>query len=275
MDTIIGIGSAGCNIAEQFKKYPQYDVYKIDVGLEGENCFAVTERYSPEDYEKYTPDRSSFLQHIDGDVLFIVAGGGYISGMSLATMKQLKNCNINVLYLRPNDEDLSSIGHLQDKLVRGVLQEYARSGIFQTLYMISNEELEELVGDIPILEHNNKLNEFLVSLIHWINIFSNSDPVLDNYSEPRHTARIATYGVLAIKEGVEKMLYPLENITDKCYYYAINESTLKTDGKLLRTIRERTSQNSIRASYQVHSTKHSESFCYFVSYTNNIQPLDN
>ena len=34
MKAIIGLGEAGCNIADQFAKYPQYRIYKIDTGLE-------------------------------------------------------------------------------------------------------------------------------------------------------------------------------------------------------------------------------------------------
>ncbi len=30
METIIGLGQAGCSIAEKFKQYPQYDVYRLD-----------------------------------------------------------------------------------------------------------------------------------------------------------------------------------------------------------------------------------------------------
>ena len=37
MDAVIGLGAAGCNIADQFAKHPQYKVYKIDVGLESLN----------------------------------------------------------------------------------------------------------------------------------------------------------------------------------------------------------------------------------------------
>ena len=33
MQTIIGLGKAGCNIADKFSQYPQYTTYKIDVGL--------------------------------------------------------------------------------------------------------------------------------------------------------------------------------------------------------------------------------------------------
>ncbi len=32
---IIGLGNAGCAIADKFAQYPQYDIYKIDVGLKG------------------------------------------------------------------------------------------------------------------------------------------------------------------------------------------------------------------------------------------------
>ena len=34
MQTIIGLGQAGCNVADKFAEYPQYKVYKIDAGLE-------------------------------------------------------------------------------------------------------------------------------------------------------------------------------------------------------------------------------------------------
>ena len=33
MDTIIGLGKSGCAIAVKFAEYPQYKIYKIDVGL--------------------------------------------------------------------------------------------------------------------------------------------------------------------------------------------------------------------------------------------------
>ncbi len=33
METIIGLGQAGCAIADRFAQYPQYEVYKMDQGL--------------------------------------------------------------------------------------------------------------------------------------------------------------------------------------------------------------------------------------------------
>ena len=47
MDTVIGLGKAGCAIAKDFAQYPQYSAYMIDVGLEmTDNTFKLTEHLS-------------------------------------------------------------------------------------------------------------------------------------------------------------------------------------------------------------------------------------
>ena len=91
METIIGLGSAGCNIADQFAKYPQYEIYKIDEGAytgtrKDANMLSVTRQNSHQEYETNTPDLNSFLHPIKGKVLFIVGGSGNISGMALSAL---------------------------------------------------------------------------------------------------------------------------------------------------------------------------------------------
>lgn len=61
MDTIIGLGSAGCNIADCFAEYPQYTVYKIDNNVYGKNCYFLPKFDSPEEYEAHVGDLSSLL----------------------------------------------------------------------------------------------------------------------------------------------------------------------------------------------------------------------
>ena len=87
---IIGLGEAGCNIAECFRKYPQYNIYKIDVGVEGDKCFNVPKQKSPEDYESSVPNLSSFFAELSEEAIFIVGGAGHISGMTLAILEQIK-----------------------------------------------------------------------------------------------------------------------------------------------------------------------------------------
>lgn len=275
MDTVIGLGTAGCNIATVFQKYPQYDVYKIDAGIEGEKCFDIGEKNSPEDYERSCPDLSPFLRHITGDVLFIVAGGGYSSGASLQILQTISGrCNINVLYIKPNEDDLNRTAILQNRLTYNVFQQYARSGLFKTLYIVSNDSLEEIIGDLPIFTRNDKLNEFLVGIVHYINVFNNTEPIVDNSETPKENARIATFGVYDMQNEIDTPLFDIENICDKKYYYGISETVLKTDGKLLKKIREHMSSDEYNISYEIHSTKHDKSFCYFIAYSKFIQPLD-
>lgn len=275
MSIIIGLGKAGCDIADCFKKYPQYDVYKIDNNLVGENCFGLQQQHSPEDYERNCPDMGAFFKDVSGDVLFIVAGGGQISGAALKILSYIKDCDISILYVKPDNKGLNNTAYLQNKLTYNVLQEYARSGTFQNIYIVSNEELENAIGDVPIMQHDEKINSYLTGIIHYVNVFNNSDPVIDNREDPKDTSRIATFGIYDLKNNDELDLFDLQNLSDKCYYFAISESLLKTDGKLLKKIKEHVSKNDIRVSYEIHSTKHQDSFCYYVSYSNTIQPLDN
>lgn len=275
MDTVIGLGSAGCNIASMFEKYPQYTVYKIDSGISGENCFDIGEQNSPEAYERSCPDMSQFLRPVSGDVLFVVAGGGYVSGASLQILKQIHaTSKISILYIKPNEKDLNRTSLLQNRLTYNVFQEYTRSGLFEKMYIVSNDDLEEIIGDLPIMSRNEKLNEYLTGIIHYINVFNNTEPVVDNSENPSPNAKIATFGIYDLNSGLDTPLFKLQNISDKKYYYGINEQVLKTDGKLLKKIREHMASDSYNISYEIHSTKHENSFCYFVAHSKFIQPLD-
>ncbi len=107
MDTIIGLGQAGCHIAEKFSNYPQYTIYKIDANLEPDergnvHSYSVAPQSHPEEYEKNCPDFTNYFENISNDVLFICCGAGYISALTLRVLSHLKNKNINILYIKPD-----------------------------------------------------------------------------------------------------------------------------------------------------------------------------
>ena len=273
MDTIIGLGAAGCRIADEFAKYPQYDIYKIDVGLTGQNCFAMPQKSSPEDYEKNAPDLSEFFSKIEGEVLFIVGGGGKISGATLQILKQLQHCSLNILYIKPYERALTKTGSLQNRVAFHVLQEYARSGIFKNIFLVDNTVLEKLVGDVSILEYNIKLNSLIVNAFHAYNSFMHLEPIMQNMEPAKDIFRITTLGVYDTKENSETLFFPLQNSPYKCYYYAVPETVLKNDGKLFKAIKDKVAED--QSSYQIHVTKHEETYCYLVAQTNLVQTLDN
>lgn len=273
MENIIGLGNAGCNIAEEFSKYPQYNTYKIDTNITGDNCFAIDKKQTTEEYEKNVPDLKNFFKDVSGDVLFIVGGGGKISGATLQILKQIRHCNINILYIKPDIKSLTKTGVLQNRAVFNILQEYARSGILKKIFLVDNLSIEKIIGDVPILEYNSKMNNIIVNAIHYYNVFSNTDPILENFESPRDIQRICTIGTYDLKNNYETPFFPLQNVGHKCYYYAIPDDVLKSDGKLFKMIKEKAAED--HSSYQIYTTKHQEMFSFFIAYTNFIQTVDN
>ena len=154
MDTIIGLGKAGCAIAEKFAQYSQYKVYKIDsedIDNSGKQNYLLKRCAHPEEYENNVPSLKKFFNNASKDILFVVCGSGYVSGATLQILKHLSSKNINILYIKPELQFLADTNLLQEKLVRNVLQEYARSSMIKRLYIVDNTQIEEILGEIPII----------------------------------------------------------------------------------------------------------------------------
>tara|TARA_Y100000310_G_C20671273_1_gene810444 strand:- start:450 stop:1301 length:852 start_codon:yes stop_codon:yes gene_type:complete len=277
MQTIIGLGQAGCNIAETFKQYPQYNGYTIDTDIiKSDTAYTLERQESPESYEENFPDlKKTFLKKLTGDVLFITSCG-YISGASLNLLSQIKNnCNISVLYIKPDDALLSGTKALQENLIFNVFQEYARSNVFERLYVIDNPVLANIIGDIPIKEYYNRLNEVIVSTMHMINVFDHSKPIMCTFSPLINTAKIATFGLVDYESGEEKMFFDLEIPREKRHYYAIPEKILESDGTLMNKIKDHVKKNrehdKIKISYGVFATNYEQPFIYCMSNSTLIQ----
>jgi hypothetical protein len=273
MDTIIGLGKAGCAIAEKFAQYPQYKIFKIDsenLDKSDKRSHLLKRQNHPEKYEKNTPSLKTFFKGTTDDILFVLSGAGYTSGASLGILQQLSHKNVNILYIKPDVEFLGEINTFQERLVRNVLQEYARSHAISRIYLIDNKRLETILGDVPIIGYYDKLNDLMVSAIHMVNVYNHHTPVHKTSFESKETASVSTIGIVDIDSGEEKLFFPLDTISEKSYYYAINSNTLETDGKLLRRLTESINKNSdkdIRAAFQVHSTSYEQNYGYIVANT--------
>ena len=295
MDAVIGLGAAGCNIADQFAKYPQYKVYKIDVGLESLNdlsgvvydeveqsnvkTFSMPLQLTSEDYEKNCPSMKSFFEELkEGDnVLFVMAGGGKITGASLRVMETIKNCKLSVMYVKPDLQLIGGKKYILDRISYYVLQEYARSGMFERMYLTYNPSIENATGDVAVKGYFDELNNTIVSTHHMINIFNNTESVFENKSDTEDHVRISTYGVVDPDTGEERLFFPLENITDKTYYIAVNKEVLedKTFFKELKeNMKKKAEQQGIGVSYVINETEYEESYVYVVAHSDEPQGED-
>ena len=118
------------------------------------------------------------------------------------------------------------------------------------------------------------LNQAIVNMIHMINVFRNSEPVIGNFIAPSELSRIATIGLLEIDEDAESWFYDLTNPRDVVYYYGINESELREDGTLFKKITNYVKSrldDKMNVSYGVYKTTYDQKYCYCIKYTSMVQ----
>ena len=277
MDIIIGLGKAGCNVAKAFEKYPQYGVYTIATGKNGAyNHFNVEKQNNIDDYEANCPDLSDFFRFVKGEVLFVTSGASEISAMSLSTLQQIAHkCSISVLYVLPNTDLLGGDKKVHERAVFNVFQEYARSGVFKRLYVVGNDNIEQIIGDMSILELHDKVNEVIVTTIHMINVFDNSEPIVSTFTSPHEISRICTFGIVDPDSKEDKMFFDLKNMREKRLYYAIPQKALESDKrlkqKIVDTVQNMNNEGELFVSYGVFPTNYMNNYLYTVSYSSQIQ----
>ena len=274
METIIGLGKGGCAIADRFTQYPQYEVYKMDVGLKrSPRTYGLKEAASPEEQEETLGSLKRFFKGVAGDVLFIVGGSGIASGASLRILEQIKNCSLHILYIHSDPELLGETARLQQRVTFNVFQEYARSGIFERAILIDNSRLEDILGDVPIIGFYDRLNELIVPTMHMVNVLSHSNSVMDNISPPHQISRIVSYGLVNFETGEENLFFELDNVREKVYYYAINEEKLREQGDIHKRVIAQVKENAenTKTTYGIYPTQYEQDYVYCVAYSSIVQ----
>ena len=271
---VLGLGKGGCAIADLFSQYPEYKTYKVDVGLRGKNCFNVPICKTIEEYEEKLPE-FKLLSKLKGETMFVLCGGGNISGATLRLLEQIKHTQITILYVRPDPNLISAEIATKDRVTFNVLQEFTRSGLFKKMVVISNSQVENLLGGLSIMEYYDSLNKVIVSTIHMTNYLLTAKDVFGKMTAERDVDRISTVGILNVEEGTENYLYNLSSARQKLFLYAIKEDDLTTNKELIKMIQQQTrnsySGTELDISYKITTTNYESNFVYIISNTNIIQ----
>jgi len=271
---VVGMGKAGCAIAEALSKYPQYKTYKIDTDIEGKRCFNFPTCEHPEDYEASSPKMKTFFRGVKGNVVFIISGAAKIAGASLVVLEHLKHCDITILYIQPNCNTLEDVKVKMHNVCLGVLQEYARSGVFERLILIDNDAVDNIIGQVPIIGYYEKLNELIVWVFHMLNVLKNSEPVMGKINKTKETSRITTIGTVDFESGEEKMFFSLDKMREKGYFYLLTKEDLTSDGNLLKKITEQVKNletEDARSSFAIYSSEYDQNYVFCMTHTPYIQ----
>jgi hypothetical protein len=280
MQTVIGLGQAGCNIADKLGSYPQYDILKIDTGAVGsDNILSIPSCDSSEEYEeKEYPELIPFLGTPGSETLFITSCGS-ISGASLRILEKLKEkSKITMMYIIPDRSNLTDLQKLQNNLLFNVFQEYARSSTFERIILIDNKKATEIMGAVPVLKFWDTLNTMIASTYHMINVFDHSHPVFTTFSNKVNTARITTIGATPWTPETEKeenMFFLLDIPREKRYYYAVPQKMLEEDETLMTKIQKQVKiaveHDRMKVGYAIYSTTYDHPYVYCEGYSTLIQ----
>ena len=280
MQTVIGLGKAGCNIADHLSQYPQYQIKKIDVGLKKtKTTFGLKHQDGPELYEKANLPKgiNNFLEGVMSETLFITSCGA-VSGASLKILEKInKKTKIKILYIVPQKDDLVGEKKLQNNLLLNVFQEYGRSGLFDRVFLVDNYKLSDIIGPVPIMKFWDSINNLLATTYHMLNVFQNTQPVITTQTKRINTARVSTFGLLDSENNQEKVFFSLDIPREKSYYYGIPKKQLEEDANLMEVIRRNLKSNieheKIKITYSVYSTDYNELIAYCEKSSTLIQQL--
>ena len=277
MISIVGLGNAASAIAEKFSDTSNYSVYQMNdkVARSSKYKFKLKAYEKPEDYEKNVPDVKKFFKDLNDHVQFIIVGSSYSSNYSLGILEQIKDKKIEVFYIKPDVELVTGIPRLIESAVFGVLQEYARSGLFNSITFFSNLNLENILQNIPVKEYYDTLNNSIFSTIHYLNYFEHSEPEIGQVAKPAETNRVRTVGMLDMKNLEEKWIFDIDTERELCYYMCINEKRLEEEGglhrKLVNMLKEKPRNAFRKISYAIYETPLQQDFGFCVAHTNAIQ----
>ena len=280
MQTVIGLGKAGCNITDQLSQYPQYQIKKIDVGLKKtKTTFGLKHQDSPELYEKSNMPKgiNNFLEGVMPETLFITSCGA-VSGASLKILQKIHNkTKIKVMYIVPQGDDLVGQKILQNRLLFNVFQEYARSGLLDQVILVDNSKISDIMGPVPIMKFWDSINKLTATTYHMLNVFQNTQPVMTTQTKRIETARISTIGMLDSQNNQENMFFELDIPREKSYYYGVPKKQLEEDPNLMEVIRGNLKSNieheKMKTTYSVHSTDYNELIAYCEKSSTLIQQL--
>ncbi len=263
---IVGLGTAGANIAKQFDKWSQYDVITLEVGKE------IPVQDNVEAYEQNTPDFSEVFENTDDEVWFVVAGASQVAACSLAILEQIKDKKINIMHISSDPMFMSSKATLRERVVLGILQQYARCGLLEAIYLACNKTMINLLEDVLFSKALEETNKTLSSMIHYLNIYQKTDPMMGCKMEPKEISRIRTFALVDLEKSLEKSLFPLDNITETCYIYNIKKTEKSNDKKIqkIKTMME-TKETSCKTSFAMYTTEYAQSFCHAIQMTHYIQ----
>ena len=182
---------------------------------------------------------------------------------------------MEIVYFMPETEVLSENKALHERAAMGILQNFARSGLFEKICLVSNLRLEEIAGSTNVFDYYEQINHVFTSTYYMMDVFKNSKPITSTFKRPKDSCRVTTIGLASI-ENEENLFFPLENEVEIVYYYVINEEKLRTEENLFRTITNNIKSKITedrKVSFGIYPTQYEDDYIYVEYFSPKIQEI--
>ena len=263
---LIGLGSAGCNVVRNFNN--SHKKITIDAGSE------IPEFSSPEEYEERLPSLKKLLKFKEDECFFFVCGAGKIASASLRLLETIKDKKINVVYIVPEGLMLSPDQKKMHKVVYNVLQQYTRSGLLNSMWLFSNEQIVKMIPSVTMDNMWEKVNEAIANAVENIIYHRDQKPFIGSHHGQREISRIMAIEYGDLNDHEKKVFFPLDNITESCYINIISEKEMKENKELLNTLKKKVIddiEEKITSSFTVFKSDYDQSFYYAIHFTHFLQ----
>ena len=201
---VIGLGQAGQNICESIDNMSNIRTVILDKGK------GIPECVSHESYEQNVPKLGKKLKlGKEQDIWFIVCGAGMIASATLAVLEQIQDRNVRVALVSPDPFLLSKTQTKHNRMVWNVLQEYARSGLLNSVYLFSNRHMESFIGQGTIDDLYSNINNGIANFIK---------------TEKNLLTKIKQHVILERERGKQASFAIWQNDSEYSYFYSIKHS---------------------------------------------------
>ena len=266
MKVLIGLGKAGCEVVKKFSD--GYKKITIDAGSE------LPEFNSPEDYEEKLTDYAHLLDFEEQECYFFVCGAGKVSAASLRLLELVQSKKINLVYIYPEEIMLSPTQKKLNRVAFNVFQQYARSGLLNSMYIMSNEEICSFLPYYSIENMYDYINEAIVNVFESVIFYLSEKPILGSHHEEKEISRIRTVEYGEFHENKKNLYFPLDNVTETCYINIVNDEDMKNNRELLDALKQKIkedSENNVTSSFVVFRSDYQHSFYYAIRFTHYLQ----
>ena len=280
MISLIGIGEAGCNMVSLFEGHKEYNCFLFSSEQENTKYTRKLPRVAKaEDCEGKAPKLSSYKtkEAIQNRVQVFLCGSSFSANYTLAILEQIKDRQIDIFYIKPDVDLLIGEVKLQERAIFGILQEYARSGLFNSFTIFSNPAIEKTIGEIPIKKYFEMINKNIYYAVHYLNVFDHTTPLVGNLSKPSEVQKIRSVGIISVDKLSEQWYYNLQEDRDVAYYLCIATERLENDGKLhakvVQSLKSKPRNAFKNVTYAIYESPYESDFGFCVAHTNFIQGL--